>query len=77
MRVFYVTCATSWRNPGDKAKGWPDGAHVAGFYDAWHEGVANTIVHFARTLKAISPDRLAAESVETLSGVCVCGRILI
>ena len=58
MRVFYVTCATSWRNPGDKAKGWPDGAHVAGFYDAWHEGVANTIVHFARTLKAISPDRL-------------------
>ena len=21
--MFYVTCATSWRNPGDKAKGWP------------------------------------------------------
>lgn len=33
-------------------------SHVADFYDAWHEGVANTIVHFARTLKAISPDRL-------------------
>ena len=32
--------------------------HVADFYDAWHEGVANTIIHFARTLKAVSPDRL-------------------
>ena len=33
-------------------------AHVKDFYDAWHEGTANTVVHFAKTLKRISPDRL-------------------
>ena len=53
MRVFYVTCATSWRNPGDKAKGWP-----------WMQRDAMALY-------------TAAESVETLSGVCVGWRILI
>ncbi len=33
-------------------------AHVKDFYDAWHEGTANTVIHFARTLKRISPNRL-------------------
>lgn len=32
--------------------------HVKDFYDAWHEGTANTIIHFARTLKRICPGRL-------------------
>ena len=32
--------------------------HVKDFYDAWHEGTANTVVHFAKTLKRISPGRL-------------------
>lgn len=33
-------------------------AHVKDFYDAWHEGTANTIIHFARVLKRICPARL-------------------
>ena len=33
-------------------------AHVADFFDAWHESTANTIVHFARTLKGLHPDLL-------------------
>ena len=33
-------------------------AHVKDFYDAWHEGTANTVIHFARTLKRIAPGRL-------------------
>ena len=33
-------------------------AHVKDFYDAWHMGTANTVIHFARTLKRISPTRL-------------------
>ena len=33
-------------------------AHVADFFDAWHEGTAESIVHFAGTLKARYPDLL-------------------
>ena len=33
-------------------------AHVADFFDAWHEATARTIVHFARTLKHLAPDHL-------------------
>ncbi len=33
-------------------------AYVADFFDAWHEATANTIVHFARTLKRLQPDLL-------------------
>lgn len=33
-----------------------DYAHVADYYRAWHNGVANTINHFARTVKALYPD---------------------
>jgi hypothetical protein len=32
--------------------------HVADFYDAWHEGTARTIVHFAQTLKTRYPQLL-------------------
>ena len=32
--------------------------HVADMYDAWHEATARTIVHFARGLKRIRPNRL-------------------
>lgn len=32
--------------------------HVADMYDAWSEGTARTIVHFARGLKKIRPNRL-------------------
>ncbi len=31
---------------------------VADFYRAWHQGTADTIVHFARTVKRLSPGRL-------------------
>ena len=32
--------------------------HVADFYTAWHRAPAQTIVHFARTLKRVCPNRL-------------------
>lgn len=33
-----------------------DYAYVADFYRAWHDGVANTINHFARTVKKLYPN---------------------
>jgi len=30
-------------------------SHVKDFYDAWHEGTANTIIHFASAVKKASP----------------------
>lgn len=35
-----------------------DYQYVADFYHAWHHGTANTIVHFARTVKKRYPDKL-------------------
>lgn len=43
-------------------------AHVKDFYDAWHEGTAETIIHFARRLKDLSPHRL----VGAFYGSCGC-----
>ena len=48
--------------------------NVADFYDAWHESTARTVIHFARVLKRLRPNRYglkpSSPSLSTFSQCC-------